>query len=159
SLIRAVRYCTTIEDFNQERIYLEMTCLANGYSVEFVQKHIEHFFTFFNATLLQQWSLDQLSYEKFRHRLFNFMSEQRQFLQKKQDLLKRNRRFHLSYLYDNMSPKGIFNKKLREILSQNIQLENTTFENNKLQFIITTKHQYSLNSLLSEQRPTHPILN
>ncbi|CAF4469521.1 unnamed protein product [Rotaria socialis] len=53
----------------------------------------------------------------------------------------------------------IFNKKLREILSQNIQLENTTFENNKLQFIITTKHQYSLNSLLSEQRPTHPILN
>ncbi|CAF4675521.1 unnamed protein product, partial [Rotaria socialis] len=80
SLIRAVRYCTTIEDFNQERIYLEMTCLANGYSVEFVQKHIEHFFTFFNATLLQQWSLDQHSYEKFRHRLFNFMSEQRQFL-------------------------------------------------------------------------------
>ncbi|CAF4437223.1 unnamed protein product, partial [Rotaria magnacalcarata] len=73
--------------------------------------------------------------------------------------LKRNRRFHLSYLYDNMSPKGIFNKKLREILSQNIQLENTTFENNKLQFVITTKHQYSLNSLLSEQRPTHPILN
>ncbi|CAF4915294.1 unnamed protein product, partial [Rotaria magnacalcarata] len=54
-----------------------MTCLANGYSVEFVQKHIEHFFTFFNATLLQQWSLDQHSYEKFRHRLFNFMSEQR----------------------------------------------------------------------------------
>ncbi|CAF4965159.1 unnamed protein product, partial [Rotaria magnacalcarata] len=45
-----------------------------------------------------------------------------------------------------MSPKGIFNKKLREILSQNIQLENTTFENNKLQFFITTKHQYSLNS-------------
>ncbi|CAF4442875.1 unnamed protein product, partial [Rotaria magnacalcarata] len=85
SLIRAVRYCTTIEDFNQERIYLEMTCLANGYSVEFVQKHIEHFLTFFNATLLQQWSLDQHSYEKFRHRLFNFMSEQRQFLQKKQD--------------------------------------------------------------------------
>ncbi|CAF4337030.1 unnamed protein product, partial [Rotaria magnacalcarata] len=31
SLIRAVRYCTTIEDFNQERIYLEMTYLANGY--------------------------------------------------------------------------------------------------------------------------------
>ncbi|CAF5181921.1 unnamed protein product, partial [Rotaria magnacalcarata] len=36
SLKPAVRYCTTIEDFNQERIYLEMTCLANGYSVEFV---------------------------------------------------------------------------------------------------------------------------
>ncbi|CAF1513059.1 unnamed protein product, partial [Adineta steineri] len=49
--------------------------------------------------------------------------------------------------------------KLREMLSQKIQLENTTFEIKKLQFVITTKHQYSLNSLLSEQRPTHPILN
>ncbi|CAF4706662.1 unnamed protein product, partial [Rotaria magnacalcarata] len=42
SLIRAIRYCTSIEDFNQERIYLEMTYLANGYSIDFIDKHIQH---------------------------------------------------------------------------------------------------------------------
>ena len=159
SLIRAVRYCTTMEDFNQERIYLEMTYLANGYSLEFIEKHMEHFFTFFDGKKLQQLPLDQRLYEKFRHRLFNFMSEQRQYMEKKQESFKKNRRFHLSYTHDNMSAKGEFNKKLRKILSENIPLHDVTFENNKLQLDIIPNYQYSLNALLSRQRPSHPILN
>lgn len=159
SLIRAVRYCTTVEDFNQERIYLEMTYLANGYTNEFVEKHIEHFFKQFHGKELQQLPLDQSLYEKFRHRLFNFMSEQRRFILKKQEATYKNRRSHLSYLYDNIGPKGKFNKKLRQILSENVKLQNTTYENSKLQLDITTKNQYSLNALLSRQRPSHPILN
>jgi hypothetical protein len=157
SLIRAVRYCTTVEDFNQERIYLEMTYLANGYSFEFIEKHIQHFFTFFNGKTILP--LDQHLYEKFRRHLFNFMSEQRQYMEKKQDSLKKNRRFHLSYIYNNISPKGQFNKKLRQILSENIQLYNLKFESKKLQLDIQPKYQYSLNALLSRQRPSHPILN
>ena len=159
SLIRAVRYCTTMEDFNQERIYLEMTYLANGYSLEFIEKHMEHFFTFFDGKKLQHLPLDQRLYEKFRHRLFNFMSEQRQYMEKKQESFKKNRRFHLSYTHDNMSAKGEFNKKLRKILSENIPLHDVTFENNKLQLDIIPNYQYSLNALLSRQRPIHPILN
>ncbi|CAF4305823.1 unnamed protein product, partial [Rotaria magnacalcarata] len=67
---RAIRYCTSIEDFNQERIYLEMTYLANGYSIDFIDKHIQHFFKFFDAKSLQQLPLDQGAYKKIRHRLF-----------------------------------------------------------------------------------------
>ncbi|CAF5160551.1 unnamed protein product, partial [Rotaria sp. Silwood1] len=111
------------------------------------------------ARQLQQLPLDQHVYKKIRHRLFNFMREQRQYKEKKQESFKKNRRFHLSYIYDNVGPKGRFNKKLREILSKHIQLQNTTFENNKLQLDITTKSQHSLISLLSGQRPSHPILN
>ncbi|CAF4636069.1 unnamed protein product, partial [Rotaria socialis] len=33
ALIRAVCYCSSVEDFNLERIYLELTCLTNGYSL------------------------------------------------------------------------------------------------------------------------------
>ncbi|CAF1505365.1 unnamed protein product, partial [Adineta steineri] len=36
ALIRAVRYCISVYDFNQERLYLQATCLVNGYSLEFV---------------------------------------------------------------------------------------------------------------------------
>ncbi|CAF1514879.1 unnamed protein product [Rotaria magnacalcarata] len=57
----------------------------------------------------------------------------------KQESFKKNRRFHLSYIYDNVGPKSRFNKKLREILSKHVQLPNTTFENNKLQLDIRTK--------------------
>ena len=53
ALIRAVRYCTSVFDFNQERIYLEITCLANGYSLEFIEQRINHFFTLFDATSLR----------------------------------------------------------------------------------------------------------
>ena len=159
SLLRAIRYCTSIEDFNQERIYLEMTYLANGYSIDFIDKHIQHFFTFFDAKSLQQLPLDQNGYRKIRHRLFNFMREARQYKEKKQESFKKNQRFHLSYIYDNVGPRGKFNKKLREILSKHVQPQNPTFENSKLQLDITTKTQYSLNSLLSRQRPSHPILN
>ncbi|CAM2723375.1 unnamed protein product [Rotaria socialis] len=159
SLIRAVRYCTTIEDFHQERIYLEMTYLANGYSWEFVEKHLKHFFKYFDGKAIQQLHLDQHGYEKFRRRLFNFMYEQRQYMEKKQDALKKYRRFPLSYIYDNISRKGEFNKKLRQILVDNIQLHNLKFESTKLKFDITTKSQYSLNALLSQQRPIHAILN
>jgi hypothetical protein len=33
ALLRAVCYCSSVEDFNQERIYIELTCLVNGYSL------------------------------------------------------------------------------------------------------------------------------
>ncbi|CAF4667764.1 unnamed protein product, partial [Rotaria magnacalcarata] len=39
ALIRAVCYCSSVEDFNLERIYLELTCLTNGYSLRFVETH------------------------------------------------------------------------------------------------------------------------
>ncbi|CAM4946871.1 unnamed protein product [Rotaria socialis] len=89
----------------------------------------------------------------------DFLDDEHDYKEKKQESFKKNRRFHLSYIYDNVGPKGRFNKKLREILSKHIQLQNTTFENNKLQLDITTKSQHSLISLLSGQRPSHPILN
>jgi hypothetical protein len=59
ALIRAVRYCTSIHDFNEEYLYLELTCLANGYSLEFIDRPINHFFTHFNGTSLRS-ILDQM---------------------------------------------------------------------------------------------------
>jgi hypothetical protein len=161
SLIQAVRYCTSVYDFNQERIYLEITCLANGYSLEFVERRIKHFFTHFDATSLRL-SLDQNVYDKLRHRLFNFISEQHSFVQKNQELEKKNQRVRLTYLYQ-FGPKRKFNKKLREILSENLrttaQSSAASAINKKIKIVLTTKQQYSLNALLSQQKPSHHLLN
>ncbi len=157
ALIRAVRYCTSVYDFDQERIYLEITCLANGYSLEFIERRIHHFFTHFDARSLRL-SLDQNVYDKLRHRLFNFISEQHSFFDKKQELEKNHQRIQLTYLYQ-FGPKRQFNKKLQEILSENLHTTAAPYSRNKIKIILTTKQQYSLNALLSQQKPVHQLLN
>lgn len=162
ALIRAVRYCTSVFDFNQERIYLEITCLTNGYSVEFVEQRIHHFFKHFDALALRRSSsLDQRVYEQLRHRLFNFIHEQQQFSRANQELESNNQQIRLSYFYQ-YGPKHKFNEKLKEILLANLHLPaNVSFEkkHQKLKILLTTKQKCSLNALLSQQKPDHPLLN
>ncbi|CAF1172792.1 unnamed protein product [Rotaria sordida] len=155
SLIRAVRYCTSVDDFNQERIYLEVTCLANGYSLEFIEKHIDHFFTHFDAISLRS-VLNQQVYKKLRLRLFNFVSEQYRIYRRNQDLEDHNQRFHLSYLYE-YGPKQKFNQELEEILSKSLNPSKTSARTNPINIRFTTKLPYSLNALLSQQKPFHPL--
>jgi len=156
ALIRAVRYCTSVYDFNRERIYLEMTCLANGYSLEFVDRRINHFFTHFDATSLRS-VLNQQVYNQLRLRLFNFISEQQKFIDLKRESEKKNQRVQLTYLYQ-FGSKLQFHKKLREILSENVHTA-AQFSKKKTKIILTPKQQYSLNALLSQQKPFHQLLN
>ncbi|CAF2844990.1 unnamed protein product [Rotaria sp. Silwood2] len=157
ALIRAVRYCTSVYDFNHERIYLEVTCLANGYPLEFIEKRIDRFFKQFDAVSLRS-VLDQDVYKKLRQRSFNFISEQRQVLKTNQELAKKKQRFRLSYLYE-FGSKHKFNKELQGILSQYLNPKDQYSNHKKIKFILTTKSQHSLNALLSEQKPTHDLLN
>ncbi|CAF1346300.1 unnamed protein product [Rotaria sordida] len=157
SLIQAVRYCTSVYDFNQERIYLETTCLANGYSLEFIEKRINHFYQHFDAISLRS-ILDQQVYKKLRHRLFNFIGEQKRILNRNRELKQKDQYFRLSYLYE-YGPKHKFNKELQEILSTGLNPSNTSAKINKINIRLTTKLHHSLNALLSQQKPSHPILS
>ena len=96
ALVRAVHYCTSVYDFNQERIYLEITYLANGYSLEYIEQRINHFYHHFDAQSLR-YSLDQQVYDKFRFRLFNFISEQKYFCEKSVKLEKNNEQVRLGH--------------------------------------------------------------
>ncbi|CAF1049326.1 unnamed protein product [Rotaria sordida] len=156
SLLRAVRYCTSVDDFNQERIYLEVTFLANGYTIEFVEKRIEQFFTHFNALSLRS-DLDQHVYNKLRLRLFNFINEQKRMIQNYHRLEREKKRFRLSYLYDS-GPKLQFNQQLQEIFTQNLNTHDPLSKYRDLQLIVSTKNPYTLNTLLSEYKPSHPLL-
>jgi hypothetical protein len=164
ALIRAVRYCTSVYDFNHEQIRLEITCLANGYSLEFIEQRIQHFFLHFDALSLRS-SLDQNVYEKLRHRLFNFLTEQQHyFLKQNQELEKNNQRIQMTYLYQ-LGPKYKFNKKLKEILSNHLYPPSKASsalsvpKSKQVKIILKTKQQYSLNAQLSEQKPSHRLLS
>ena len=156
SLIRAVRYCTHVNDFNRERIHLEITCLTNGYALEFIEQRLQHFYAHFNVESLRT-QLDQSVYEQLRYRLFNFMNEQHEFTRTKKDLENSNRRIELYYPYE-YGPKQEFNRKLRDILIQNFETEHNR-NCKKLKVILHTKQQYSLNALLTEPKPKHPLIN
>ncbi|CAF1602325.1 unnamed protein product [Rotaria magnacalcarata] len=159
ALIRAVRYCTTVYEFDFERISLEVACLANGYSLEFVEKRVNHFYTFFDATSLRQ-SLDQNVYEKLRLRLFNFISEQKLTGKRNQESEKKNERVRLFYL-NAFGSKRKFNTQLREILSNYLKRKESSSASskpNEIKILSTAKYQYSLNALLSQQKPNHPLL-
>jgi len=160
SLIRAVRACTSVFDFNNERIYLEITYLTNGYSIEFIERRIQHFFEQFNVLSLRS-SLDQHVYEQLRHRLFNFFNEQQQFSRTNQELVSDNQLIHMSYFYQ-YGPKNEFNEKIRKILLDNIHVPESFSDekkHRKIKIILTTKPKHSLNALLSQQKPDHMLLN
>ena len=152
ALIRAVRYCTSVDDFDQERIYLEVTCLANGYSLDFVEKRISHFYHHFDALSLRL-SLDQHVYDRLRHRLFNFISEQQRFIDTQQELEMNNQLVRLSYRYQ-YGPRWTFNQKLHEMIAK-ILHTHVPSSQKKIKIILNTNHQYSLNALLSQQKPLH----
>jgi hypothetical protein len=156
ALIRAVRYCTSVDDFNQERIYLELTCLANGYPLEFIEKRIDHFFTHFDATSLRLF-LDQQVYDKLRNRLFNFMNEQQRFSDTNRELEKNGQLVRLSYAYE-YGPTREFNAKLYKTLSENLN-QHVQPSKRKINMKVTTIHQHSLNALLSRQKPSRILLN
>ena len=152
ALVRAVRYCTSVEDFNRERIYVEVTCLTNGYTLAFVEKRIKEFFTRFDVATLRVIP-DPYVYRQLRHRLFQFMSEQQRAADKTAELEKHERIARLSYRYE-YGQRHSFDRKLRQILSKHLDVPDQPAQN-KLKLKVTTKHRYSLNALLSAQKPSN----
>ena len=156
ALIRAVRHCTCVEDFNKERIYLELTCLSNGYSLEFIERRVSHFYNHFDAAPLRL-CLNQQIYDKLRHRLFNFIHEQQQFLGRSQQLEKTHQRLRLIYPYQ-FGSKRKFDSKLKQILYGSLN-QHAESSKDKVNIVVTTTQQHSLNALLSQQKPSHKLLS
>ncbi|CAF3497171.1 unnamed protein product, partial [Rotaria socialis] len=149
ALIRAVCYCSLIEDFTLERIYLELTCLANGYSIFFVENNVQHFFGYFHADTMR-YLKDQTIYDKFRHDWFGFMTMQYELSDKLQTFNDNDCLIHLNYLYE-FGPKCQFNQQFHCLWSESFnQHQNLSKDKAKVQ--LTTKHQHSLNSLLAGEK-------
>ncbi|CAF1285263.1 unnamed protein product [Rotaria sp. Silwood1] len=150
ALIRAVYYCTSVDDFQQERVYLELTYLINGYSVLFVETHVKFFFNHFSSETMR-FSYNQNSYDQFRQQWFKFIEQRHELSQQLQKLDDTNCLFQFHYIYD-FGPKCRFNRDFRQLWHQYFQQHPTLSEEN-CKIILNAKNFHSLNTLLGMDKP------
>ena len=142
ALIRAARYCSSVYDFDQERLYIEMTFLANGFPLQIIECYLQKFFTEFKSLSLRN-TLDQKVYDTLRRTLFLLIDQQ---------LEDKNQFFHLYYLYE-WGPRRQFNAQFRNLWSHNIN-EYPALIKNVSKISLHTKHIHSLNVLLAREKPS-----
>ncbi|UJR12579.1 hypothetical protein I4U23_016755 [Adineta vaga] len=129
ALLRAVCYCSSIEDFQQERIYIELTYLANGYSFFFVESHVQHFFDYYETQYIR-YCPDQTNYHIFRRRWFEFFGFQQEHSEKLQELDDKNKVIHFNYFYD-YGPRCEFNQDFRDQWSKSFVHHPTLSSDNR----------------------------
>lgn len=156
ALLRAVCCSTSIMDFQQERIYLELSYLSNGYSLFFVEQRVDHFFNHFHASTMR-YSADQKLYDSFRLKVMNFV-EQQQLLVEKTRLFDDDRKlFHLHYLYE-YGPRSRFHESFYRLWQEHFK-RGQPLSLDKSKILLTTKQQYGLNALLVQPKPLYRTLN
>ena len=150
ALIRTVCYCSSVHDFNLERINLELTFLTNGYSLIFVETHVQHFYDYFHAHAMR-YTKDQAMYDKFRHNWFDYIAMQHQLTDQLHKLHDSDHLIHLHYLYE-IGPRCEFNQRFHRLWSQYFS-QHSDLSDKKAKILLTTQQQHSLNSLLAKEKP------
>ena len=85
--------------FAEERIYLELTCLLNGYSLYFVEMRVDHFFAYFKENDMR-YCLDQVRYDQFRLQIFAFIEQHHELLEKERQLDDDGKMLYFHYFYE-----------------------------------------------------------
>ncbi|CAF3934742.1 unnamed protein product [Rotaria sordida] len=152
ALIRAVCYCTSVDDFQQERIALELTYLISGYSLLFVETHVKHFFNYFHAQTVR-YSRNQSTYDKFRQQWFKFVEQRYELIEQLEKFNDNGRLIQFNYIYD-FGPRCRFNREFYKLWIHYFEKHPILSEENS-KIILTTKHFHSLNTLLAvDKSPT-----
>ena len=70
ALLRAIRLCSNVETFHDERLNVEIALLLNGYPPKFVNHHLKQFFRDHNALSIYT-KFDNESYQKLHEKLLS----------------------------------------------------------------------------------------
>ncbi|CAF1279138.1 unnamed protein product [Rotaria sordida] len=146
ALIRAVCYCISIDEFQHERIALELTYLINGYSLLFVETHVKHFFNYFHAETVR-YSRNQNGYDTFRQQWFQFVEQRYELIEQLEKFNNDGRLIQFNYIYD-FGPRCRFNREFYKLWIHYFEKHPILSEENS-KVILTTKHFHSLNTLLA----------
>jgi hypothetical protein len=142
ALLRASQYCPSLEDFKDERIYIESTFLANGYSLDFVDYHLAQFFQLFRSYDLN-FRLNKWTYPSIRRQAFVSIDQQK----KTYDLELRRPAIQLHYDFD-WGSRSDFNMKFKKLWDSMIN-EDSSIAQHNLRIRIRSKHCHSSNVLLA----------
>ncbi|CAF3597064.1 unnamed protein product [Rotaria socialis] len=138
-----------MNDFQQELIYLELSLLVNGYSLEFVEHHVEHFFDYFHAYNMR-YLMDQMIYETFRQHWFDFITMKNESQEIAQQIDDSGHLIHFNYLYEQ-GPRCQFNRQFYQLWSSYFK-NHSRLSKEKSKVILATKHVHSLNVLLAQSK-------
>jgi Fe-S cluster assembly iron-binding protein IscA len=151
ALIRAGQYCLCLEDFHEERVQIELTFLANGYSLDFVEYHLAQFFKRFNPSSTQQpMDLNRFTYGSLRAQLFRHFRQQKIDQEERQQLKNKHQLIELYYLYD-WGSRSEFNKHFYKLWTD-ILNKDQTFTKHGLKIILNSKHCFLSNTLLVQYK-------
>lgn len=147
ALIRAVCTCASIEDFNRERVRLEVTYLASGYSYRFVESHLAHLYTYFRVNTLR-YDYNPTVYNGWREKCFDFINIQRSQLCQLRNRQGENYLFRFYYLFEFGRRCG-FNQRFYDLWLAHFH-QHPIIGKEPMHVIVFTKHHHSLNALLTQ---------
>ncbi|CAF1097789.1 unnamed protein product [Adineta ricciae] len=148
SLIRAGQSCSTLTDFQIERLYIELTFLANGYTLEFVEYNLDQFYKRFNVRNQQPNILDRQSYVSLRRELFRCIDTERRQFEEREQLIQKQQWIEFYYLYD-WGSRCNFNDSFRKLWFTIIE-QDPKYRTYGLKVKLNTRHCYLSNSLLTD---------
>lgn len=137
ALLRAAQYCSSVDDFLDERHYIEATFLVNGYSLEFIDTQLDSFFKRINLSRLKT-DLNCHNYTNLRRMIFreiNLKNSERQ------------KMMEIHYLFD-WGQRCQFKTKFKQLWSTIITPDLKT-KRIQLMIRLTSKHCFSSNTLLA----------
>ncbi|CAF4572884.1 unnamed protein product, partial [Rotaria sp. Silwood2] len=162
ALVRAARICSTVEDFDMERLSIEMILLVNGYPPKFIQQHMKNFFMKYNA--MNVWTeLNSDLYQQLHHELLYKPTHREQKVQletndislKKATNYEHKDQIYLHYTFET-GPLINFKKQYREIWGKYYVYPGSRLRNTRL--ILGTILNRTLQSLLIHKKPKKDIL-
>ncbi|CAF4638882.1 unnamed protein product [Rotaria sp. Silwood2] len=172
ALLRAIRLCSDLETFNQERLNIEIALLLNTYPPKFIKHHFQQFFKKNNVTSIYK-DLDEETYQQFHAILLNecqitdqssehAQQEQQQQPSKNQidqkDTRKseqKERQLIIHYTYES-GPLKAFNRDFRTIWNKHFCYANSALNN--VRVILGTRANKTLDHLLVKKKPSRTIL-
>ena len=163
-LLRAARLCSHANDFDAERLNMEMVLLLNGYPPKFISHHIKSFFIRFNA--MSVWTeLDTGSYHILHPQLLHKLTLREQQLQNSShptetSLCSRQYREYKNHLliHRTFETGPLLNFKLQYRQLWNKSYVTSAAGIGKARLIIGNTNNPSLQSLFVWKKPSREML-
>ncbi|CAF1385952.1 unnamed protein product [Adineta steineri] len=151
ALFRAVRLCSNVEDFDKERLNIELMLLLNGYPPKFVSYHFKQFFEQHHVMSLMNELNDDI-YRELHHRLiiqptYRERERERQVCNKKE--------IRVLFAFES-GPKLQLKRELYRLWKKYYIYEGSLVNDVKLKF--SSKSNKSLNELLIRKKPPRSML-
>lgn len=158
-LIRAIRLCSHLDEFDKERMNIEFTLLLNGYPPNFINYHFKKFFQKHNILSIIE-NLDITLYEQLHRTLLlqptiKERQRQPQPQQQKQQQNIQAKDFFVHYTFES-GPLVNIAKELKHLWNEHYINKNPIKQNIRLRF--GTRSNKNLCQLLVKKKPSKAML-